>query len=68
MAQAVVSPEIFPGFAGIPPLGVTVSEEAAPVPQELFAYTFITPLALPMVALIEFVVEVPLNPDGSSHV
>ena len=61
-------PDIFPGNKGrlLPP-GVIVSDEFPLDPQELSAKTCITPALLPIIALMELVVEEPLYPEGSNH-
>jgi hypothetical protein len=38
------------------------------LPQLLFPFTEIVPPAVPAVALIVLVVEVPVHPDGNVHV
>lgn len=66
-SQITVLPEILPGVAGTE-LTVTANVCAGEVPQELLAVTVIFPLVAPAVVLIEFVVDVPLQPPGKVHV
>ena len=47
---------------------VAASVLAAPVPQALDAVTEMVPELVPATALILFVVEVPVHPDGKVHV
>jgi hypothetical protein len=47
---------------------VTANVLTALAPQALFAVTVIFPDVVPAVAFMEFVVEVPVHPDGSVHV
>lgn len=65
--QTIVLPEILPGVAGVV-FTVTIRVCAGELPQELFAVTVIFPLVALAVVLIEFVVDVPLQPPGSVHV
>jgi hypothetical protein len=65
--QTVGLPEIVPGVAGILPV-VTESACADEVPQLLVAVTVMVPPEVPVVELIEFVVEVPVHEAGSVHV
>ena len=66
-AQTEAGPVIGPGCAGTV-LTVTGSVCAAEEPQILFAVTCIVPPALPAVAMIVLVVDVPLQPAGNVHV
>jgi hypothetical protein len=65
--QIVVLPEIVPGCAG---RGLTVTDKVCikEEPQALSADTVIFPLVFPAIALIVFVVEVPVHPEGNVHV
>jgi hypothetical protein len=65
--QIVAGPEIVPGVAGVE-LTVTANVCAALVPHVLSAVTVIFPLVVFAVVVIEFVVEVPLQPNGDVHV
>ncbi len=47
---------------------VTVNDLAVPEPQALFAVTETSPLLALTVAVIELVVEVPVQPVGSDQV
>ena len=60
-------PVILLGWVGV---GFTIIANVRGVllPQVLFAVTIIVPEVLPMVALIEFVVETPVQPLGKVHV
>jgi hypothetical protein len=62
-------PEIAPGVPGVPGLTVTAKVLTALVPQEFEALTVIFPFcpAAPVVTLIEFVVEVPVHPEGNAQ-
>jgi len=64
----LADPEIVPGCAGTLADTVTASDCDGPLPQALFAVTDIEPLLVLAVAEIEFVVEVPVHPEGSVHV
>ena len=61
-------PEIAPGCEGAEVPIATANVVVALLPHELFALTVIDPPALPTVAAIEFVVEVPDQPEGNVHV
>ena len=63
-----VLPLMAPGWAGTEQLTATDKVLAALEPQLLFAFTEIVPPADPAVAVIEVVVEVPLQPEGNVHV
>ena len=56
-----------PGCAGAPPT-VVATVCAIEVPQVEVAMTDIVPAVLPGVAVIELVVEVPVQPEGSVQV
>lgn len=62
-----VGPVIVPGVAG---MGVTVTANvlAGDDPQALFAVTVIFPLVALAVAVMELVLEVPVQPPGSTQV
>ena len=47
---------------------VIVAEVVALLPQLLFAFTDKVPLAAPGVAVIELLVDVPVQPEGKIHV
>ena len=66
-AQIGDVPAITPGVAGAV-FTVIACEEAAEDPQVLFAVTLTFPPAKPAVAVIEFVVDVPVQPPGNVHV
>ena len=59
----MVLPEIEPGCEGA--VVTTLNIEEVPVPQLLTAFTYILPPLLPDVALIELVVELPVQPGGN---
>jgi hypothetical protein len=61
--QIVAGPEIVPGVAGIE-LTVTANVCAGEAPHTLSAVTVMFPLVALAVVVIEFVVEVPLQPEG----
>ena len=65
--QTVALPVIIPGWAGMT-LTVTASVAAADDPHALLAVTVTFPLVALAVALIEFVVEVPVHPPGRVQV
>ena len=46
----------------------TTKDAAVDAPQALFAVTEIVPLEVPVTAVIEFVVDVPVQPFGRVHV
>jgi hypothetical protein len=62
-----VTPEIAPGWEGT---GVTVTANVLgkPPPQTLFAIAEIVPSAFPVVTVMEFVVDVPVQPVGNVQV
>jgi hypothetical protein len=60
-------PEIEAGVAGVL-LTVTAKVCGVLLPQVLSAVTVMFPLAVPAVAFIVVVVEVPLHPEGIVHV
>ena len=57
-----------PGVAGIAEFTVTVMVCGNEEPHALLAVTDILPLLIPAVALMEFVVDVPVQPVGNVHV
>lgn len=59
-----------PGVAGIPAFTTTAIVRVVLVPQALVAVTEILPLTAPapMESVIEFVVEVPVQPEGKVQV
>lgn len=59
---------IAPGCAGTAVVTATVSDCAELLPHELLAVTVTLPPEVPAVALMELVVEVPLQPEGVVHV
>ena len=61
-------PVIAPGVDGADADTVTASEPAELVPHALVAVTDTLPLVEPVVTVIEFVVDVPVQPVGSVHV
>jgi hypothetical protein len=67
-AQTLPLPLIVPGVAGIEAEEVTARLRTVEEPQALFAVTVIFPLVAPAVGLIEFVVELPVQPPGNVHV
>ena len=60
-------PEIVPGVFGMG-LTVTANVRAIDAPQALFAVTDIFPLDAPAVVFIDVVVDVPVQPEGSTQV
>lgn len=66
-AHGLALPVMLPGVAGIF-VTVTFKVCAEEGPQVLLAVTLIVPPALPAVALIEFVVDAPVQPTGKVHV
>ena len=64
----VVLPLIVPGVRGALADTVTDNICAEEKPQELFAVTEISPPVAPAVAFIDVVVDVPVQPDGSTQV
>ena len=60
-------PVIVPGCEGVV-ITVTESVFELPEPHELFAFTEMVPPVVPAVAVIEFVVDDPAQPEGSVHV
>lgn len=65
--HTVALPVMVPGCAGTG-FTVIVNDCIEEEPQLLLAVTVIFPLEVPAVAVIVFVVEVPVHPDGSVHV
>ena len=65
--QIVTVPEIVPGVVGIV-FTTTANVCALEFPQALFAVTVMFPEVALAVALIEFVVDVPVQPPGIVHV
>lgn len=65
--QSVVLPLIAPGCAGTAEFTVTASVCAELLPQLLLAVTLMVPPETPDVAVMELVVEEPLQPEGSVH-
>ena len=65
--QAVVLPLIVPGWEGMMAT-VTARVRAVDVPHVLFAVTEMFPLVALAVAVMEVVVEVPVQPPGKVHV
>jgi len=65
--QTVTLPVMDPGVAGV---GLTVTASVCTVeePQVLLATTVTFPLDEPAVALMEFVTDDPVQPDGNDHV
>ena len=61
-------PEMNPGCAGTDESTMTNNVCARLLPQALFAVTKMVPPLLPGVALIEVVVELPDQPEGSVQV
>lgn len=60
-AHGAVAPVIFPGCSGrLTPLGMMVSDELLPDPQEFRANTCTGPALFPIRTLMELVVEAPL--------
>ena len=59
---------MLPGVEGIDPPTVTFKVWAVDDPQELFATTKIFPPVVPVIAVIELVIEVPDQPLGKVHV
>ena len=65
--QTLVTPLIAPGAAGTV-FTDTVRVWAVEEPQLLFAVTVIFPLVEPATAVMEFVVELPVQPEGKDQV
>lgn len=63
-AQGAAAPVIVPGCTGTV-LGVTATRLLVEVPQPFAAVTVMFPAAVPTIAGIEAVVEVPFQPAGS---
>ena len=63
-----MSPLIVPGAAGIEAFTVTTNVWFVDEPQALFAVTVMFPLVVLEVEVIEFVVEVPVQPPGKVQV
>ena len=66
--QMVAVPPIAPGVAGVAVLTVMACDDADDVPQPLLAVTVILPAVELAVAVIEVVVDVPVQPLGNVHV
>jgi hypothetical protein len=64
--QTAVLPLIVPGCAGTEVV-VTASVCAVLLPQVFDAVTETFPLVEPVVTVMEFVVEVPVHPEGNVH-
>lgn len=64
--QTRALPLMLPGIVGTV-LTVTANDCAADEPQELLAETVTFPLVLLAVAVIEVVVELPVQPVGNVH-
>ena len=60
-------PVIVPGVAGVAVETVTARVLAVPAPQLLLATTEMLPVPDPDVAVIDVVVDVPVQPVGSVH-
>ena len=65
--QIVVVPLMEPGVAGVAICTVMACEEAADVPHTLLAAMVRLPLVTLAVAVIELVVDVPVQPLGNVH-
>ena len=57
-----------PGLTGVVKTLMIVNEEAEELPQALLAVTVIFPVEAPAFAVIELVVDDPLQPEGNVHV
>ena len=57
-----------PGIDGALDMMLTANVFATLLPQLLLAFTEIVPPVLPVVVIIELVVEVPVQPDGKVQV
>lgn len=69
LEQIETFPLIMPGCGStVPPEIVTASVLGEDEPQESFALTVIFPPVAPAVSVIEFVVELPVHPEGNVHV
>ena len=66
--QIVVVPLMEPGVAGVAVSTVMACEEAADVPHPLLAVTVTLPAVELAIAVIELVVDVPVQPLGNVHV
>ena len=66
--QIVVVPLMTPGVAGAAVLTIIACEEVAEVPQALLAVTVTFPLVALAVAVMEAVVDVPVQPPGKVQV
>ncbi len=64
--QAGLAPVTVPGVAGAV-AGETNKVCAAELPQVLVAFTVMLPVVPPVVTEILFVVELPVQPFGSTH-
>jgi hypothetical protein len=67
-AQTAEAPVMVPGVPGTDDDTVMLKLCTALLPQELLAFTVIVPLVEFVVVVIEFVVEVPVHPEGNVHV
>ena len=67
-SQTAVLPLIAPGCAGAEDDKLIVNVRAVLLPQPLLAVTEMLPPALFAVVVIEFVVELPVHPEGSVQV
>ena len=65
--QIVVVPLIAPGVAGVA-FTTIACDEADEVPQALLAVTVMFPEVVLAIAVIELVVDVPVQPLGNVHV
>ena len=68
LAHMLALPLIAPGVAGAEVVTLTASVAGLELPQVLLAVTDTVPPPEPAVALIEFVVDVPVHVAGSDHV
>ena len=66
--QTAVEPDIFPGAAGVPGLTVIANNFSFPVAQSFFAFTVIFPPVFPVFTVIEFVVLLPVHPEGNVQI
>ena len=60
-------PATAPGCGGAADVIVNVRDRAALCPQPLFVFTVNCPPVEPAVTVIEFVDEVPVQPEGKVH-
>jgi hypothetical protein len=67
LAHTRLAPEIIPGCEGITFI-VADKVCAGLLPHELFAVTDIVPPTVPVVAVIELVIELPVQPEGNVQV